>query len=68
MRYVALVGLRHTFGLFLVAACQPSTPNHTGFSSTPEITTVSTGSTGEGSTSSGTSGTSTSEASGSGPV
>jgi len=63
LRFVAT---RHTLGLFLVAACQEPTANQTGFSSTPEITTVAVASTGEGLTSSGSSGTSTSEGSGSG--
>ena len=60
------MGTRHTLALVLVAACQASTANHTGFGSTPEITTASAASTGEGSTSSSSSGTSTSEDSGSG--
>ncbi|MBA3546902.1 MAG: hypothetical protein H0T76_10495, partial [Nannocystis sp.] len=59
------MGTRHTLALLSVAACQQSTTNQTGFSSTPEITTAP-ASTGEGSTSSSNSGTSTSEASGSG--
>jgi len=65
MRYVAVVRIHHTLALLLVAACQASTTNQTGFGSTPEITTAP-ASTGEGSTSSSNSGTSTSEASGSG--
>ena len=65
MRYGGVVEIWHTLALLLVAACQASTTNQTGFSSTPEIMTAP-ASTGEGSTSSSSTGTSTSEASGSG--
>ncbi|MBA3546695.1 MAG: hypothetical protein H0T76_09455 [Nannocystis sp.] len=59
---------RHTLALFLATACQASPGHHTGFGSTPDITTAPAASTGVGSTSSstsGTSGTSTGEDSGS---
>jgi len=65
MRYVAVVRIQHTLALLLVAACQASTTNQTGFGSTPDITTAP-ASTGERSTSSSSSGTSTSEVNGSG--
>ena len=57
------MGTRHNLALLWVSACQASTTNQTGFTSTPVTTTASTG---EGSTSSSSSGTSTSEASNSG--
>jgi hypothetical protein len=55
MRYCVGVHARHMLPFILGAACQPSPANHTGFGSSPELTTAA--STGPGSTSSSSSGT-----------
>ena len=60
MRYVASMAPRHPLALLLLATCQPSPANSSGFASTPERTTTL-ASTGDASTSSGTTGTSTGE-------
>jgi len=59
LRYGADMGTRNTLALLLVTACQASPIGHTGFGSTPDISTGPAASTGEGSTSSSSSGTST---------
>ncbi len=68
LRYVAAVAVRtrHTLALLLVGACQAPPVGHTGFGSTPDITTAPAMSTGGSSSGSGSSGTSTGEGSGSG--
>jgi len=66
MRYFAVVRFQHTVALLLVAACQASTTDQTGFSSTPEITTASAASAGASTSEASGSGRSTSEASGAG--
>jgi len=66
LRYSAGVGPRNTLVLLLVTACQAPPVGHTGFSSTPDVSTAPSLSTGDGSTSSNSSGTSTGEDSGAG--
>jgi hypothetical protein len=56
----------HSLALLLLGACQAPPVGHTGFGSTPEVTTVPAASTGDSSGSGSTGGTSTGEHSGSG--
>ena len=58
MRYAPRMGPRNTLALLLLTACPPSPVGHTGFGSTPDVTTPA-ASTADGSTSSGSSGTTT---------
>ena len=58
MRYGPRMGTRNTLALLLLTACPASPVGHTGFGSTPGVTTPAE-STGEGSASSGSSGTTT---------
>lgn len=58
MRYAPRMGPRNALALLLLTACPPSPVGHTGFGSTPDVTTPA-ASTGDGSTSSGSSGTTT---------
>ncbi len=67
MPYAAAVRLQSTLALLLATTgCQGAAMGHTGFGSTPDVTTAPAVSTSGGSSSSGSSGTSTGEGSGSG--